>query len=234
MKVSNSSGELPNVQQQPKLATTTAMTKEQKKKMMTTAAAAAEASTYKNQKIVNGTKAPKSKGWRKAVDDDSAVSDLSESTEDLEETPTTATEEDDMTHNGGDERSEDHEYFEKTLRGKHSKACKAMSVSCCTVGFDSLVLPFLFFFGTFLGFFACQTLLCCLFVLIGIVLFGLFFAGQGLQKSTTNFNVPPGTHHFLAFSSLPLVLALSVIFVAPIVPSFFFTERCLPEGIGRF
>jgi hypothetical protein len=61
-------------------------------------------------------------GWRKAVDDeqDSNVSDLSDSTEDgIENGPTGSIA----------ENSEDYENFEKMLRGKHSKACKAMSVS---------------------------------------------------------------------------------------------------------
>jgi hypothetical protein len=53
------------------------------------------------------------KRWRKAVDEHSAVSDLSEST-----------------RSGTiDEDEADYENFEKTLRAKHSKACKAMSVS---------------------------------------------------------------------------------------------------------
>lgn len=60
----------------------------------------------------------KSKGWRKAVEEDgSQVSDLSDSTDD-------GAEEDESLG----ERSEDYENFEKTLRSKHSKACKAMSV----------------------------------------------------------------------------------------------------------
>lgn len=58
--------------------------------------------------------------WRKAIGDDasSTVSDISASTE----------------GDGGDymgsldERSEDYQRFEKALRSKHSKACKAMSV----------------------------------------------------------------------------------------------------------
>lgn len=53
------------------------------------------------------------KRWRKAVDEHSAVSDLSESS-----------------RSGTiDEDEADYENFEKTLRAKHSKACKAMSVS---------------------------------------------------------------------------------------------------------
>jgi len=60
----------------------------------------------------------KNKGWRKAVEEDgSQVSDLSDSTDD-------GVEEDESLG----ERSEDYENFEKTLRSKHSKACKAMSV----------------------------------------------------------------------------------------------------------
>ena len=60
---------------------------------------------------------PKSKGWRKAVEEDgSQVSDLSDSTDDGAEEESLG------------ERSEDYENFEKTLRSKHSKACKAMSV----------------------------------------------------------------------------------------------------------
>ena len=58
----------------------------------------------------------KGKGWRKAVEEDgSQVSDLSESTDDVEE-------------GSLGERSEDYENFERMLRNKHSKACKAMSV----------------------------------------------------------------------------------------------------------
>lgn len=57
------------------------------------------------------------KGWRKAVDEGSQVSDLSESTDD-------DVDEDESLG----ERSQDYENFEKTLRSKHSKACKAMSV----------------------------------------------------------------------------------------------------------
>lgn len=60
---------------------------------------------------------PKTKGWRKAVEEDgSQVSDLSDSTDDGAEEESLG------------ERSEDYENFEKTLRSKHSKACKAMSV----------------------------------------------------------------------------------------------------------
>ena len=65
---------------------------------------------------------------RKAVEDDADnihgnLSDLSDSTEtdDISAAPGGFT---------GD-RSEDYENFEKTLRSKHSKACKAMSVSVC-------------------------------------------------------------------------------------------------------
>lgn len=64
------------------------------------------------------------KSWRTAVEDEaeadavSQVSDLSDSTE----------EEDEELGSIGD-ASEDYMSFERTLRGKHSKACKAMSVS---------------------------------------------------------------------------------------------------------
>lgn len=62
------------------------------------------------------------KGWRKALDEDdeasSTVSDISASTDgDIGD------------YLGSlDERSEDYQRFEKSLRVKHSKACKAMSV----------------------------------------------------------------------------------------------------------
>lgn len=106
---------------------------------------AAEMKTRDNSKNLNSseTGAPrtshnqqkhhnrKGKSWRKALNENggdttedaasSALSDLSDSTEDLD-------------GNGGGtaslagERSEDYELFEKALRSKHSKACKAMSV----------------------------------------------------------------------------------------------------------
>lgn len=71
-------------------------------------------------------KSGKSSGWRKAVHDeiDSHVSDLSDSTEDnIVDGPTSSLA----------ENSEDYENFEKMLRSKHSKACKAMSVSTTCV-----------------------------------------------------------------------------------------------------
>lgn len=63
-------------------------------------------------------------GWRKAISEDadeeasSTVSDISASTDgDIGD------------YLGSlDERSEDYQRFEKSLRVKHSKACKAMSV----------------------------------------------------------------------------------------------------------
>lgn len=64
------------------------------------------------------------KSWRKAVSsdtDDSAVSDLSSTTSGDDETDGI---EEDRTF----DKSEDYELFEKSLRTKHSKACKAMSV----------------------------------------------------------------------------------------------------------
>lgn len=68
----------------------------------------------------NAAVSPSSKksGWRKAVSDEegSAVSDLSSSSGELDDDPTF-------------DKSEEFELFEKTLRTKHSKACKAMSVS---------------------------------------------------------------------------------------------------------
>jgi hypothetical protein len=65
------------------------------------------------------------KEWKKAISEDveddvsSAVSDISASTEG------------DVRDQGEslDERSETFQRFEKTLRAKHTKACKAMSVS---------------------------------------------------------------------------------------------------------
>ena len=65
------------------------------------------------------------KGWKKALSEDveddasSAVSDISGSTDG------------DVRDQGEslDERSETFQRFEKTLRAKHTKACKAMSVS---------------------------------------------------------------------------------------------------------
>jgi hypothetical protein len=64
------------------------------------------------------------KGWRKAVDEvGSNVSDLSESTED------DGIEDDEGPAGSLADRSEEYENFEKMLRNKHSKACKAMSVS---------------------------------------------------------------------------------------------------------
>jgi hypothetical protein len=71
----------------------------------------------------------KAKGWRKALNDgdttedaeSSALSDLSDSTEDGYDDNGAAT-------SVAGERSEDYELFEKALRSKHSKACKAMSV----------------------------------------------------------------------------------------------------------
>ena len=89
--------------------------------------------------------ATKKPTWRKAVEADdnpdphNEVSELSDST---------TTDEDDTIYDDDDnhhhhnhtqtgqlrtDRSEDYENFEKTLRNKHSKACKAMSVrvDCC-------------------------------------------------------------------------------------------------------
>jgi hypothetical protein len=67
------------------------------------------------------------KSWRKAVSsdtDDSAVSDLSTTTSGDDETDGDGNLEEDRTF----DKSEDYELFEKSLRTKHSKACKAMSV----------------------------------------------------------------------------------------------------------
>jgi hypothetical protein len=70
------------------------------------------------------------KSWRKAVSsdtDDSAVSDLSTTTSADDETDGDGNHlEEDRTF----DKSEDYELFEKSLRTKHSKACKAMSVRC--------------------------------------------------------------------------------------------------------
>lgn len=72
----------------------------------------------------------KGKGWRKALTDggdttedaeSSALSDLSDSTED-------GYDDNGVARSVNGERSEDYELFEKALRSKHSKACKAMSV----------------------------------------------------------------------------------------------------------
>ena len=68
----------------------------------------------------------KEKTWKKAISEDaeeeasSTLSDISASTDgDIGD------------YLGSlDERSEDYQRFEKSLRIKHSKACKAMSVSC--------------------------------------------------------------------------------------------------------
>lgn len=77
----------------------------------------------------------KAKGWRKALNDggdttedaeSSALSDLSDSTED-------GYDDDGAAKSIAGERSEDYELFEKALRSKHSKACKAMSVRHCNV-----------------------------------------------------------------------------------------------------
>jgi hypothetical protein len=82
-----------------------------------------------------GKKPANKKKWRKAVEDDdnnevaSNLSDLSDSTETDE-----SQEKRSSSKKGGGDRaangtsSQDYENFEKTLRNKHSKACKAMSV----------------------------------------------------------------------------------------------------------
>ena len=75
----------------------------------------------------------KTASWRKAVSEDSAVSDLSSSSSEDDE--------DESCSDGGGggrtfDKSEEFELFEKSLRTKHSKACKAMSVRSsvlCTV-----------------------------------------------------------------------------------------------------
>ena len=81
-----------------------------------------------NNKAANKRRG-KGKGWRKALTDgettedaeSSALSDLSDSTED-------GYDENGAARSVNGERSEDYELFEKALRSKHSKACKAMSV----------------------------------------------------------------------------------------------------------
>lgn len=85
-----------------------------------------EAEVPRDQPSPAGKETPKKdKGWKKAFSEDaeddasSAVSDISASTEG------------DVRDQGEslDERSETFQRFEKTLRAKHTKACKAMSVS---------------------------------------------------------------------------------------------------------
>lgn len=92
------------------------------------AATTAEAGNNNNGNK-NNDKRSKAKGWRKALNDgdttedaeSSALSDLSDSTED-------GYDDDGAAKSIAGERSEDYELFEKALRSKHSKACKAMSV----------------------------------------------------------------------------------------------------------
>jgi len=76
------------------------------------------------------------KEWKKALEEEgdeeasSAVSDISASTDgDIGD------------YLGSlDERSQDYQRFEKELRSKHSKACKAMSVSwCCRWCFATII-----------------------------------------------------------------------------------------------
>lgn len=95
------------------------------------------------------------KGWRKAVDEaiDSTVSDLSDSTEDGidddadDDNHYVGSKRRSKNNNGGGSladggRSEDYENFEKVLRNKHSKACKAMSVSDGSAYFFTAVCSF--------------------------------------------------------------------------------------------
>lgn len=66
------------------------------------------------------------RAWKKAMEDDDSsnsnnnLSDLSNSSDNVEELRDQVT--------SVDENSEDYERFERQLRVKHSKACKAMSV----------------------------------------------------------------------------------------------------------
>lgn len=66
----------------------------------------------------------KQKGWRSAISDD-ADEEASANLSDI----SASTDGDTGDYLGSlDERSEDYQRFEKSLRVKHSKACKAMSV----------------------------------------------------------------------------------------------------------
>lgn len=85
-----------------------------------------EAEIPRDQPSPAGKETPKKdKGWKKALSEEgeddasSIVSDISASTQG------------DIRDQGEslDERSETFQRFEKTLRAKHTKACKAMSVS---------------------------------------------------------------------------------------------------------
>lgn len=104
------------------------------------------AKTDSNGKMNEAVKKSKNskKKWRKAVRDNDAVgdddlndevasnlSDLSGSTEtDEHSAEKEGSKANKQSSNKEGIESQDYENFERTLRNKHSKACKAMSVSC--------------------------------------------------------------------------------------------------------